>query len=137
MNKWQIICPIAAMAIAAVVVLKLISASVNRDSNRQQVYQIGRELITTTNSARVDRLGHGLEQRLSDFLGSPSGVAAVKSGDEPSPIGNGQATSRLFLTNSSGQHLGIRLRRESTSGQFHVLGFWNVAKGEPTSARLK
>jgi hypothetical protein len=134
MNKWQIICPLAAMAIAAVVALALIRTSINRDTMRHQVYQIGRELVAATNSSAVVRLGPGLEARMAELLGSPSGVAAVKWGDEPSPIGDGQATSRLFLTNASGTRLGIRLRRDSTGNKFHVLGFWNVA--EPGGAAL-
>jgi hypothetical protein len=133
MNKWQIICPVVAMAIAAAVVMALIARSSNRDTVRNQIYQIGRDLIATTNSARVGRLGPELHERLLRLLASPTGVAQVKLGDEPPPTGGGKATGRLFLTNVAGQRLGIRFRREA-AGKFDVLSFWQIAeRGGPAN----
>ncbi|MEO6034887.1 MAG: hypothetical protein ABIQ35_06505, partial [Verrucomicrobiota bacterium] len=45
-------------------------------------------------------LGSGLQERLIQFLSSPSSVAEVKIGDEPTPIGNGTACSQLILSNA-------------------------------------
>jgi hypothetical protein len=93
---------------------------------------IGRDLIARTNSERLVQIGSALPLRLSSFLRSSSAVAEVKLGDEPSPIGDGTASSRLILSNAVGERLGIRLRSCAEPERFRVLGFWTVT--EPSGA---
>ena len=131
MNKWQVLCPLAAIAIAAVVfaVFAVVSGSNHhRYYVQAQTRMMGRELIATTNSARLVQLGPGLRKRLSEFLSSPAGVAEVVLGDAPSPIGDGSACSRLVISNATGGRLGIRLRQDSEPERFHVLGVWTVTE---------
>jgi hypothetical protein len=89
---------------------------------------IGEDLITSTNSSHVVRIGPGLQAALSELLSAPAHVADVLMGDEPSPIGDGKACSRLVLTNDIGKGLLIRLRPAEQSGMFHVLGFRTVSE---------
>ncbi len=126
MNKWQIICPLAAFAIVAVVFAMVSGSKHHRYYVQAQTHMLGQELIATTNSSRLGRLDSGLQKRLSEFLASPAHVAAVLLGDEPSPIGDGVASSRLILSNAAGERLAIRLRQGSGPEKFYVLNFWTV-----------
>jgi hypothetical protein len=92
-----------------------------------ETQRIGNDLITTTNSSALDRVGWGLRVKLHEFLDPKTRVAAVLLDDEPEPIGNGTASIRLFLTNGRGENLGIRLREDFE--RFHVVGFW-IFKGQ-------
>src|SRR2546426_7540907 len=84
-----------------------------------QTWMIGQELIAATNSTRLVQIGSGLQKRLSEFLVSPVGVAEVELGDEPSPIGDGTACSRVIVSNATGGRLGIRLRQDAEPERFH------------------
>ena len=88
-----------------------------------QTRMIGQELVSTTNSPRLVAVGPALQSRLAGFPASPSGVAEVLLGDEPTPIGDGTACSRLVLSNAAGERLGIRFS-QSGPEKFHALGFW-------------
>jgi hypothetical protein len=131
-NKWQIICPLAAIALVVIVFAMVSGANHRRYDVQAQTRMIGQELIATTNSTRLVQVGSGLQKRLSEFLTSPAGVADVTLGDEPSPIGDGTACSRLIVSNATGGRLGIRLRQDSEPERFHVLGFWTIT--EPDGA---
>ena len=126
MNKWQIICPLAAMAIIALLLAWGQGSAHTRYYLTTQGRQIGLDLVKTTNSPQLVRLGVGLEGRLSSLLVTNAGVDQVLLGDEPSPIGNGKASCRLILTNAAADSLGIRLRADS--GKFHVLGYYSVTQ---------
>jgi hypothetical protein len=85
------------------------------------------ELIKNENSPRLVSIGAGFRQELGQLLNSRTQVADVLIGDEPAPIGNGSADSRLLLLNDEGKCLGVRLRQErSEPEKFHVLGYWNL-----------
>lgn len=124
MNKWQIICPIAAIA-TVVVVFAVISG---RNHHRYFVYaqsrMVGEELATTTNSPHLVQVGLALRKQLSEFLVLPAGLSEVLVGDEPPPIGDGSACSRVILSNAVGGRLGIRLRQDAQQERFQVLDFW-------------
>lgn len=125
MNKWQIICPLAAMAIAVVILAWAQGNAHHRYYLTAQTKQIGLDLLKTTNSPQLVRLGVGLERRLASLLNTNAGVSQGLLGDEPSPIGNGKASCRLILTNAVGDSVGIRLRADA--GKFHVLGYYTLA----------
>jgi hypothetical protein len=134
-NKWQIICLLVAIAIVGVVFALVSGSRHNRYHVYAQARMIGEELSTTTNSSRLVQLGPGLRQRLSDFLISPSGLAEVQLGDEPPPIGDGSACSRVILSNAVGGRVGIRLRQDSQPERFHVLGYWTITEPDGAANR--
>src|SRR5215472_14505534 len=104
MYKWQIICPLAALALVATpgVVRLLRQGSLEHQAYVQaQTHMLGDDLCRNTNSTRLVRMPPALRERLSRFFGSRSGVAAVMLGDEPAPLGDGTACSRLVLSNAS------------------------------------
>lgn len=127
MNKWQIICPVVAIVILAFAV------GFNRSRNDRNYFlqtathSVGRDIIATTNSSRLVKVGPTLQSKLSELSISPMNVAAVLIGDEPFPYVNGKANSRLVLTNDSRDGVVIRLRHADQAGTFHVLGFLSVS----------
>jgi hypothetical protein len=123
MNKWQIICPVAALLVVGMVMAVVATRGQRRGIIIAASSSIGHDLITVTNSSHLVRLGPHLRARLSELLGSQTHVAAVLPGDAPAPDGDGQACSRLVLTNNAGQRLLIRLRQADRSGMFDVVGF--------------
>lgn len=129
MNKWQIICPLAALALvsvpAAIGLLRQPTLA-HRGYVKGQTHTIGLDLCRSTNSARLVRMPPALRDRLSHFLRSPAGVAGVSLGDEPAPLGDGTACSRLVLSNASGARFTVRLRQEPGPEHFYVLGFWTT-----------
>ncbi len=126
MNKWQVLCPLAVIAIAVIAFTMVSGSNHHRYYVRAQTRMIGRELLAATNSVRLVPTDPGFRKRLSEFLSSRAGVAEVVLGDAPSPIGDGTACSRLILSNATGGRLGIRLRQDSEPERFHVLGVWTV-----------
>lgn len=112
------------MAIAVVIIAWGQGSAHSRYYLTSQGRQIGLDLLKTTNSPQLVRMGVGLEGRLSSMFITNAGVAQVLLGDASSPIGNGKASCRLILTNASGDSLGIRLRADS--GKFHVLGYYGL-----------
>ncbi|HRY49498.1 MAG TPA: hypothetical protein P5186_15720 [Candidatus Paceibacterota bacterium] len=135
MNKWQIICPLVAIAIVAVVFAMVSGRNHHCYYVYAQTRMIGQELITATNSTRLVQIGSGFRKRLSEFLVSPAGVAEVELGDEPSPIGDGTACSRVIVSNATGGRLGMRLRQDAEPERFHVLGFWTITEPDGPANR--
>ena len=127
-NKWQIICPLVAIAIVAVVLVIVSGRNHHRYYVYAQTRMIGQELIAITNSTRLVHIGPGIQKKLSEFLSIPASVAEVLLGDEASPIGDGAACSRLIVSNAAGGRLGIRLRQDVEPERFHVLGFWTITE---------
>src|SRR5580765_1258728 len=89
---------------------------------------IGGDLVKTTNSLHLVHISPQLHARLSDLLAARTHVAEVLLGDEPSPVGDGTACSRLVLTNEVGQGLVIRLRPAKHSAMFEVPGFRSLTR---------
>jgi hypothetical protein len=127
MNKWQIICPLIALTIAAIIFALLHAYGHRRIIIATEIQRIGYDLVTTTNSTQLVRLGPDLQARLAELAAFRLAVKAVKLGDDPI-IGDGKATSRLFLSNSIGDVIGIRLRQSSGPHLYNVLGYWTVTR---------
>jgi hypothetical protein len=120
-NKWQIICPVAAMLLYVMVARVVAQRRMRQGIITTQSFAIGHDLITATNSSHLVRVSPFLTAQLSKLLGAPTQVATVLSGDEPRA--DGMACSRLVLTNAAGQRLLIRLREAGGQGMFEVVGF--------------
>ncbi len=84
---------------------------------------IAEQLATRTNSDLVE-LPASLSNQLARFLASPGHAQGMEFGDEPPPIGDGSATTRIFLTNTIGETLGIRLRRDGPYSSYRTLSLW-------------
>ena len=118
------------MAIVVLVAPFFTASSGRRNANyylSSRGTTIGKELVATTNSQYLVRIGPGLQNKLTQFLSSESHLDSVKSGDAPSPIGDGKAHMCVYLKNSRGEWLAIRLRRSQDPDKFEVLGFWSPA----------
>ena len=128
MNKWQIILPIVAFAVI-ILAMGISHERGERDyAIRLLTASVGHELIASTNSSHLTGIGPDLQTQLYKLHTSPIDISTVLLGDEPSPIGDGSACSRLVLTNKVGQGLLIRLRQTDQPGIFRVLGFRSVAQ---------
>lgn len=118
--------------IAAVVVIGLVLiAGVYVHGQRQRTQfvsmmarKIGKDLVATTNSVHLDRVGSGLRGQMVSLLQARTQVAKVTMGDAPKPLGDGKAHCRLVLTNKLGKGVVIRLQQTDTPEKFHVLGFY-------------
>jgi hypothetical protein len=130
LNKTQIIAPLVALIIVGGVFVLHSGRKHHQHFITAQAMQIGTDLIERTNSPKPVSIGAGLNGELAQLLGSSTRVADVLIGDEPSPIGDGSASSRLLLANDQGKCLGIRLRQDSDPEKFHVLGYWNLNKAQ-------
>ena len=128
MNKYQIICPVVALVLVGILFAVVSGRNHQRYFIQAQSRMIGQDLISSTNSTRLVQIGPGLQKRLAEFLGAPAGIAEVNLGDEPSPIGDGRACSRVVLSNATGERLGIRLRQDAKPERFHVQGFWTITE---------
>ena len=135
MNKWQIICPVVAIAVVAIFALGGQGRREHRYYVLAQTRMIGVELSRGSNSPRLAALGPALQARLSEFLTPQSGVAEVVLGDQPAPLGDGTACSRLVLSNSVGARLGIRLHQDPGLERFRVLGYWTITEPQHGSGR--
>ena len=127
MNKWQIICPLAAL----VVVFVILGLPGSRDYQyfiTVRTREIGRDLISATNSSHLAEIAPALQMSLSRLLSSPTYVANALFGDEPPPVGDGRACSRLVLTNDLGDGIVLRLQQGTNFETFHVLSYWDVTE---------
>lgn len=128
MNKWQIICPLGAMAIFAIVAGLSSVRSYDRALVHAQTRMIGCELIATTNSPRLSDVSPELRSKLSNFLNSSNVAAEVLFGDDSRLRGRGRAVTGLVLSNETGEKLGIRLGQAPEPGRFQVLDWWTVSE---------
>jgi len=126
LNKKQVIAPLVTLIIVGGVLALYSGRKNHQHFITAQARQIGMDLIERTNSPKLVSIGVGLNGELTQLLSTETRVAGALSGDEPAPIGDGSADSRLLLTNVQGKWLGIRLRQDSNPERFHVLGFWNL-----------
>lgn len=135
MNKrliaWLILVLAILGAIAAVITMKnRLGASDQMVTSR--TYQIGQDLIAKANSPQLAGMPPGLAGQLSNLLGSPTHVSAVLLGDEPPPVGDGSACSRLILTNQRAKGLELRLCSAQDPSKFRVMGYWPTSSS-PTA----
>lgn len=116
---------LAAIAVALTVVLAMTHRlGASNQAIVDRTYSIGRDLIAHGNSSQLAGLPPGLAGQLSNLLGSATQIAAVLPGDEPSPIGDGSACSRLILTNQLAKGLELRFCPALTGDKYRVLGYW-------------
>jgi hypothetical protein len=113
-------------AVAAILAIQHRVAESNR-SVISRTYQIGQDLIAHARSPQLSGLPPGLAGQLGNLLNSPTHIAAVLLGDEPPPVGDGSACSRLILTNQMAKGLELRLCPATVPGQFRVMGYWPVS----------
>jgi len=127
MNQRRIIAWGATLVI--LVLLVVVVAMAHRQAASNQILiartrQIGQDLISHANSAQLPGLPPGMAGQLANLLGSPTHVAAVLLGDEPPPVGDGSACTRLILTNQLAKGLKIRLGPASTPDKLRIMGYW-------------
>jgi hypothetical protein len=127
MSKRRIIGLGAVVAIAAALTV-LVAMTHRLGSSKQAIaartYQIGQDLISRGTSTQLAGLPPGLPGQLSNLRSSPTTVAAVLLGDEPPPVGDGSACSRLILTNQLAKGLELRLCPAFTGDKLRILGYW-------------
>jgi len=127
MNKaQQALLVVAILGLAGVLFALVQTRTKRRDAISERSYQIGQDLISTTNSNHLLSLRPGLSDQLSNLLASPTYVSAVLLGDEPSPVGDGSACSRLILTNQLRRGLELRLAPALLPDKFQILGYWVI-----------
>jgi len=89
-----------------------------------QSYAAASDLINSNHTNLFVGIGTGIKRKWDQFAKLPARIESVQIGDEPAPIGDGQANSRAFFANEAGERLAIRLRWDEQQQKFHVLGFW-------------
>jgi hypothetical protein len=128
MNNWKIIGPVVAIALAvAALAIGFKQWGYHRhvsDGTRD----IGQDLITHANSSRLANLPLGFAPQLSTLLASPTQISAVLMGDDPAPLGDGSACSRLILTNQSARGIHLRLGQTQDPEKFRIIGYWPLDK---------
>ncbi len=96
-----------------------------KEARRQIVtmctYNVGRDLIASTNSALLVGIDAGLRTSLAEVLASTTHIASVQLGDEQAPAGGRRASSVLLLTNEIGE--GVALRLDLHDDSTHMLRF--------------
>ena len=126
MNNWKVLAPVAVIALAA----SLFAITHKQKSDNRLISErsrdIGQDLISRTNSSRLTSSPLGFTPQLSALLGSPTRVAAVLIGDDPAPLGDGTACSRLILTNESARGIQLRLGQTADPEKFRILGYWPI-----------
>jgi hypothetical protein len=135
-RKWEIICPVAAILLTAVIFAVIHFRNEQRGLRLMMAQQIGEDLIASKDSKFVVRVGDGLRAKLSEYTAGHAKVTDVRVGDDPSPIGNGSASNCVILSNDAGGVLSIRLK-PAGNGKFHILGFVTLPNGAPREARLR
>jgi hypothetical protein len=127
MNKWQIICPLVAMALFVGVLFFPTPARIDRQRKERVILQavsIARDLEYHTNSTLLAEVSPQLQEALKQFLTTPTAYRdTFQSGDEPAPIGDGTATHRVYIRNFNDEILALRLRHDPKLKKFHVLSF--------------
>jgi hypothetical protein len=84
-------------------------------------FNVGRDLIASTNSALLLSIDPELRSQLSAILASTTHIASIHLGDEPAPVEGGRASSVLLLTNNTGE--GVTLRLGLHDDSTHTLRF--------------
>ncbi len=129
------------LVVAAVLLVVVAGAWFIARANQERRYvmlvvsmSVGADLVHTNYSRSLTGVTPELQADLNRVLASPT-RCIVRSGDERPPLGDGQAYTRLLLTNEAGQVLTLRLRPEYGPDhqfqKFRVLGYW---KTEPDGA---
>jgi len=128
MNKSQIAVLVASLILAGGGFALYSGRQNHRYFIQSQSYAAGSSLINSNRSEKFLNLGVGLGTRWDSFARLPVRIESIQMGDEPAPIGDGQASSRVFFTNVATECLAIRMRWDDEQEKFHILGFWTPEK---------
>jgi len=124
MNNLKVLAPVAAVVLGVALFAILYKRNSDARLISERSRDIGQDLISHTNSTRLASSPLGFTAQLSALLGSPTRIAAVLIGDEPAPLGDGTACSRLILTNESARGIQLRLGKTTDPEKFLILGYW-------------
>src|SRR5688572_80679 len=89
MNKWKIAYRVAAILIVMLAFGIITVRGQRRHFLTEASRSIGNDLIASTNSSRLIRIGPDLQSHLAELLSEPTHVAAILFGDEPKSVENG------------------------------------------------
>ncbi len=128
-NGRRVILPVVVCLITASIAGIIFQRIRNQSLIEAKSLEIGYELIRETNSSLVVTVGSGLKDRLSNFLSYPAKIERVTLGDEPAPVGDGQASSQLWLINEHNERIVIRLHSDKVLEKFDILGYWTPVSG--------
>ncbi len=123
MNKWQIICPLAAMGLVVLTLGVIHERSEQRRFMLVATSSVAWDLVHMTNSELLATIEPKLHASLSELLASTGFVAQVLLGDDQQPSGGGKACSRFTLTNRLGYTLAVRLGRDPDPKAFRILSY--------------
>jgi hypothetical protein len=132
MNKWQIICPLAA------VVLFLLLAAAPRAVSRYKMHRmdsittavrcVGWDLEQQTNSTWLAVVTPELKKTLENFLTTPSCyIETLRFGDASASARDRAAIYDLYIKNFDDACMSLKLKYDSKLKKFHVLGFQHPA----------
>ena len=124
MSNWKVLGPIAIVALTAALFVITYKQRSNHGLIAERSRALGQDLVTRTNSTRLASSPMGFTSQLSALLGSPTHIAAVLIGDDPAPLGDGSACSRLILTNENARGIQLRLGQTADPEKFYILGYW-------------
>jgi hypothetical protein len=121
MNKWQIICPLAAVALL-VVWSATFSPGPNPPAFYAAAFQVSREVLATTNSTRLVSMDPALKSSLQDLLTSPANFAGMhmETNDQAEPAAK---VLTLYFANEAGRRLDLKLRWDPKLKKFTTLGY--------------
>ncbi len=127
LNKWQLICPVGAMGLVALVAGVLAIRSFN--SSHKDLYFprasiVGEDLVTKTNSEFLTSVTPELKSNLVALFSSPARLESLRHGelnpDEPSTD-----DALLSLANEAGGRLQLTLRWQPKLRKFVPVSFTN------------
>ena len=123
MNKWQIICPIAAMLLFVLALDFLFHRNIERVSYLIEASFVGRDLITTTNSDRITSTPPEFKRALAAFLASPAKSAGIRR--HSAEAGHPETPIATVILAKKRERLAITLRWQPNLRKFDLITFTN------------
>ena len=129
MNKWQIICPLAAMGLVAIALGFRHAGSHTREDLFAAASLVGDDIARSTNSERITDDGPALKSNLLQFLAVPAKCGGVR----PETPDEGKPTAVVSLVNEAGDRFDLHLRWEAKLRKFALMGYSYPAIWPPTN----
>ncbi len=128
LNKWQLICPVVAMGLVALVAGVLAIRSFN--SSHKDLYFarasiVGHDLVTKTNSEFLTSVTPELKSNLVALCSSPARLESLRHG-ELNPDDPSTEDALLSLANEAGATLQLTLRWQPKLRKFVPVSFTNT-----------